>query len=154
MGIIEGSNTKKMPLRHENRRNSKLAESTMLPLKSPNNERKNAKKLSLKKSAAESQNPKDTPTKIGHNMDQRPLNNNEIFSEKEPSLKNAFKEGNLAMMSNPVGEKNCFANVIIQILFHSPDFREQFLESFKSFKNNHILEPNPLSELNVKLIII
>ncbi len=67
---------------------------------------------------------------------------------KTPDIKKRYHE--IIPMLNPSKANNCFINVIIQILYHTPNFIKKYL-NIPFYKNDNKLNDNPLFQLRILL---
>ena len=68
---------------------------------------------------------------------------------KTPDIKKRYHE--IIPMLNPSKANNCFINVIIQILYHTPNFKEKFFK-IPFNKNDKNIIYNPLYQLKILLL--
>ena len=80
-------------------------------------------------------NDKENKVIINKNIEDKSIENKEMEKEKKKNI--------IIPLSNEKGSNSCFINVLIQILFHSPEFNDNFLK----LKIND--ENNPLHQLQI-----
>ena len=85
---------------------------------------------------------KNKPYKLFVKTENEKEDNKPIVENSNTDINQKEKIDNLIIpMINSRGSNNCFINVLIQILYHSPEFRKEYLKiDFKNDTNNFLLE--------------
>ena len=100
------------------------------------------KNIIEKEEIGNNNNLKNKPYKLIVKTENEKEDNKPIVENSNTDINKIEKIDNLIIpMMNTRGTNNCFINVLIQILYHSPEFRKEYLKiDFKNDSNNFLLE--------------